>query len=67
MVVLFGVLGAGIGYGATKVIDPEYEVQARIMLEMGTGTDNGNSGPVQAKKLLQESGVGGSATVFPSF
>ena len=56
MVVLLGMLGAGVGYAATKIIDPEYEVQARIMLEMGGGTDDGRGGPVQAQKLLAESG-----------
>lgn len=57
LVLLLGVLGAGIGYAGTKLIAPEYEVQSRIMLEMGSGTSgDGRGGPVQANKLLQESG-----------
>jgi succinoglycan biosynthesis transport protein ExoP len=56
MVLVFCLLGAGAGYAATQIIDPEYEVQAQIMLEMGSGTDNGGGGPVQAEKLLKASG-----------
>ncbi|MCC6244488.1 MAG: polysaccharide biosynthesis tyrosine autokinase [Gemmatimonadaceae bacterium] len=56
LVILLGFIGAGVGYAGTKLIDPEFEVQSRIMLEMGTGTSDGSGGPVQANKLLQESG-----------
>ena len=57
LIVLFVVLGAGGGYAATKFVSPEYEVQARIMLEMGTGTNqDSRRGPIQAEELLRASG-----------
>lgn len=59
LIALFGVLGGGGGYAATKFIEPEYEVRATILLEQGTGTnqDGRNSrGPIQAEELLKASG-----------
>lgn len=56
LIVLFLLLGAGGGYAATKFVDPEYEVRATIMLEMGTGTNQGGGGPIQANELLRASG-----------
>ncbi len=57
---LIGILliagGAG-GYAATKFVEPEYEVKATIMLEMGTGTNqDATRGPIQAEELLKASG-----------
>ena len=56
LILLFVLLGAGGGYAATKFVDPEYEVRATIMLEMGTGTNQGEGGPIQANELLRASG-----------
>jgi capsular exopolysaccharide synthesis family protein len=57
LIVIFVILGAGGGFAATKFVDPEYEVKATIMLEMGTGTNQGERrGPIQANELLQASG-----------
>lgn len=59
LIVLLGLVGAGAGWGATRFIDPEYEVSATILLEQGTGTnaDNrGDRGPIQAEELLKASG-----------
>ena len=57
LIVVFVILGAGAGYAATKFVDPEYEVKATIMLEMGSGTNQGERrGPIQANELLQASG-----------
>lgn len=57
LIVLFVLLGAGGGYVATKFVEPSYEVQAIIMLEMGTGTNrSGKGGPIQAEELLKASG-----------
>lgn len=56
LIVLFVLLGAAGGYTATKFVTPEYVVNATIMLEMGTGTNQDRSGPIQAAELLQASG-----------
>lgn len=58
LILLLGVLGGAGGYAATKFIDPEYEVRATILLEQGTGVNNGRQerGPIQAEELLQASG-----------
>ncbi len=57
LIVLFALLGGAGGYGATKLVEPEYEVGATIMLEMGTGTNqDGRRGPIQAEELLKASG-----------
>lgn len=58
LILLFVLLGAGGGYAATKFVTPEYEVNATIMLEMGTGTNQGggSGGPIQANELLKASG-----------
>ena len=57
LIALLVILGGGAGYAATKFVIPEYEVQARIMLEMGTGTNQGGrGGPIQASELLEASG-----------
>ncbi|MEO7520840.1 MAG: polysaccharide biosynthesis tyrosine autokinase, partial [Gemmatimonas sp.] len=55
---LFAILGAAGGYTATKFITPEYEVSARIILEMQTGTKGGSGdrGPIQAPELLGAAG-----------
>jgi uncharacterized protein involved in exopolysaccharide biosynthesis len=58
LILALAVLGGAAGWGATKVIDPEYEVSATILLEQGTGT-KGNErdrGPIQAEELLKSSG-----------
>lgn len=57
LILLFVLLGAGGGYTATKFVTPEYVVNATIMLEMGTGTNqDSRGGPIQAAELLQASG-----------
>jgi len=55
LIVLFGVVGLAGGYAATRFIPPEYQVQATILLEQGTGTGGGR-GPIQADELLRQSG-----------
>ena len=57
LVLVFAILGGAGGYAATRFIEPEYEVQATILLEQGTGVNNGaGRGPIQAAELLQASG-----------
>ena len=58
LVLALGVVGAGAGYAATQFIDPEYEVQATVLLEQGTGVSDGKEsrGPIQAEELLKASG-----------
>jgi capsular exopolysaccharide synthesis family protein len=59
LIVALGLVGTGAGWGATKFIDPEYEVSATILLEQGTGTNQdgkGGRGPIQAEELLKASG-----------
>jgi len=56
LIVLFGVVGLAGGYAATRFIPPEYQVQATILLEQGTGTSGGGRGPIQADELLRQSG-----------
>ncbi len=54
LIALCTVVGAVGGTVGTRILRPEYEVQARILLEQGSGTSAGN--PVMAKELLQRSG-----------
>jgi capsular exopolysaccharide synthesis family protein len=56
LIALFVMLGAGGGYAASKMVTPEYEVNATIILEMGMGTNQDRSGPIQAAGLLEASG-----------
>lgn len=56
LIMLIVLLGAGGGYAATKFVEPEYEVKATIMLEMGTGTNQSGKGAIQAEELLKASG-----------
>jgi len=58
LVVVLGFVGAAVGYAATRFIEPEYEVQATVLLEQGTGVNNGRTdrGPIQADELLKASG-----------
>ncbi len=59
LIVLLALVGAGAGWGATKFIEPEFEVSATILLEQGTGTTADNRadrGPIQAEELLKASG-----------
>jgi len=56
LILLFGILGGGAGYTATRFIEPEYEVRATILLEQGTGVSGGARGPIQAEELLKNSG-----------
>lgn len=56
---LFAIVGAAGGYGATKVLPPEYQVKSTILLEVAAGS-NGNpntaKGPVQGQELLRAAG-----------
>ncbi len=54
LVLLITALGAAGGVFATRFITPEYEVQATILLEQGTGVQG--AGPIQAQQLLEASG-----------
>lgn len=57
LVLALTILGGVGGYAATRFIDPEYEVQATILLEQGTSVENGaERGPIQAAELLRASG-----------
>jgi len=56
LILLFAILGGAGGYAATKFIDPEYVVQATILLEQGNGTSGSSRGPIQAEELLKASG-----------
>lgn len=54
LVLLLAGLGVGGGFLATRLLTPEYEVQATILLEQGTAVQGG--GPIRAQELLQASG-----------
>lgn len=54
LILLITALGLGGGYVATRFITPQYEVQATILLEQGTGIQG--STPIQAQELLKASG-----------
>lgn len=54
LVLLLTAIGFGGGYLATRLLEPEYEVQATILLEQGTAVQGG--GPIRAQELLQASG-----------
>jgi polysaccharide biosynthesis transport protein len=56
LVLLLTLLGLGGGYFATRFLTPEYDVQATILLEQGTGVQGQGSGPIRAQELLQASG-----------
>jgi succinoglycan biosynthesis transport protein ExoP len=56
LILVITALGAAGGVFATRFITPEYEVQATILLEQGTGVNGINKGPIQAEQLLQASG-----------
>jgi capsular exopolysaccharide synthesis family protein len=56
LVLLITALGAAGGVFATRFITPEYEVQATILLEQGTGVSGISGGPIQAEQLLKSSG-----------
>lgn len=58
LIVALAAVGLGAGVAASRFIDPEYEVQATILLEQGTGVQEGrgNSGPIQGAEFLRGSG-----------
>lgn len=56
LVLALTLVGLAGGVFATRFITPEYEVQATILLEQGTGVQGQNSGPIRAQELLQSSG-----------
>ena len=56
LVLLLTLTGLGGGYFATRFLQPEYEVQATILLEQGTGIEGQRSGPIQAQQLLKSTG-----------
>ncbi len=65
LIVLFVLAGAGAGYVATTLVTPEYEVQARILLEQGTGTrGEGSGGPIMAAQLFEQSGYADLLTSY---
>ncbi len=53
LIVAFGLLGGGGGYLATGYIEPEYAVQATIILEQSAGR---RAGAIQAEQMLGSSG-----------
>ena len=53
LIVAFGLLGGGGGYVATGYIEPEYAVQATIILEQSAGR---RAGAIQAEQMLGSSG-----------
>jgi capsular exopolysaccharide synthesis family protein len=56
LVLVITLAGLGGGYFATRFLDPEYAVQATILLEQGTQVEGQNRGPIQAQELLKASG-----------
>ncbi len=65
LIVLCAALGFGVGYSATRVIKPEYEVQARVLLEQGTGARGAREGgPIMAEELLERTGWGELLTSY---
>lgn len=56
LILVITALGAAGGVFATRFITPEYEVQATILLEQGTGVNGTASGPIQGEQLLKASG-----------
>lgn len=56
LILLCTVLGAAGGSLATRFIVPEYEVQANVLLDQGSGTGNRSGGPIQADALFSQTG-----------
>jgi succinoglycan biosynthesis transport protein ExoP len=56
LVLVLTLAGLGGGYFATRFLNPEYAVQATILLEQGTQIEGQNRGPIQAQELLKASG-----------
>ena len=58
LIALFAVVGAGGGYGATKILTPEYQVKSTILLEVAAGSSGSPNakGPVQGQELLRAAG-----------
>ncbi len=57
LILIFGAFGVAGGYAATKLIVPQYEVQARIRLEGAEGGEGrSDRGPIRADQLLASTG-----------
>jgi succinoglycan biosynthesis transport protein ExoP len=56
LVLVLTLAGLGGGFFATRFLNPEYAVQATILLEQGTRVEGQNRGPIQAQELLEASG-----------
>ncbi|MBL0937509.1 MAG: polysaccharide biosynthesis tyrosine autokinase [Gemmatimonadaceae bacterium] len=57
LILACAVVGLGGGVAASRFIEPEYEVNATILLEQGTGVqERRNGGPIQGAEFLQGSG-----------
>lgn len=59
LIAIFLIIGVGGGYGATKLLPPEYQVKSTILLEVAAGTNSDPRmarGPVQGQELLRSAG-----------
>lgn len=56
LIALCVLLGGAGGYVATRFVDPEYEVQATIMMETMASGQNGNGGPALSNDMLKAQG-----------
>ena len=57
LILACAVVGLAGGVAASRFIEPEYEVNATILLEQGTGVQDGrNGGPIQGAEFLHGSG-----------
>ncbi len=59
LIAIFFVVGLVGGYGATTIIEPEYEVKSTVLLEVAAGTTydpRAARGPVQGQELLRSAG-----------
>jgi polysaccharide biosynthesis transport protein len=66
LVLLCAIIGTGAGVGATRILLPQYEVQARVLLEQGSSAGRGEDrgGPIKALELFGEAGFRELLTSF---
>ena len=55
LILLLTAIGGGAGYVATQLVDPEYEVESNITLDLGSSAGGGRNGAIQDNRSLDES------------
>ena len=55
LILLLTAIGGGAGYVASPLVDPEYEVESNITLDLGSSVGGGQNGAIQDNRSLDES------------